>query len=93
LAQALIPLAGCGVFLGLSALTVNLLKGQGVPVFWANNARLALLVGANLWTLTLAWGITGRYTPALGRRVLAWGAVLLALVPVNTAWAFMFWLW
>ena len=93
LAQALIPLAGCGVFLGLSALTVNLLKGQGVPVFWANDARLALLVGANLWTLVLAWGITGRYTPALQRRALAWGVVLLALVPVNTAWAFMFWLW
>jgi len=93
LAQALIPLAGCGVFLGLSALTVNLLKGQGVPVFWANDLRLALLIGANLWTLVLAWGITGRYVPALGRRALAWGAVLLALVPVNTAWAFMFWLW
>ena len=93
LAQALIPLAGCGVFLGLSALTVSLLKGQGVPVFWANDVRLALLTGANLWTLALAWGITGRYTAGLGRRALGWGAMLLALVPVNTAWAFMFWLW
>lgn len=93
LSQALIPLAGCGVFLGLSALTVSLLKGQGVPVFWANDARLALLIGANLWTLVLAWGITRRYTQAFQRRALAWGAVLLALVPINTAWAFMFWLW
>jgi polyferredoxin len=93
LCQALIPLAGCGVFLGLSALTVSLLKGQGVPVFWANDLRLALLAGANLWTLVLAWGITGRYKPALPRRALGLGAVLLALAPINTAWAFMFWLW
>ena len=30
LAQALIPMAGCGVFLGLSATTVTLLHDEGV---------------------------------------------------------------
>src|SRR6185369_7625101 len=32
LAQALIPQAGVGVFLGLSALTVTMLKGAGIPL-------------------------------------------------------------
>ena len=93
LSQALIPLAGCGVFLGLSALTVNLLKNEGIPVFWANDVRLVLLAGANLWALWLAVRICQRYAPSFARRAPAVAAFCLALSMIDYAWALMFWLW
>lgn len=93
LCQALIPLAGCGVFLGLSALTVTLLKNEGVPMFWANDLRLLLLAGANAWSLWLAHGIVCRYNTSPWRRGLALLTVGCALAPVNGAWALMFWIW
>lgn len=93
LSQALIPLAGCGIFLGLSSLTVNLLKNEGFPVFWANDVRLLLLTGANLWAFWLATHICQRYTLSLARRSLAIAAFCLALLMIDYAWALMFWLW
>ncbi|POA97410.1 hypothetical protein C2134_16390 [Chromobacterium sinusclupearum] len=92
LAQALIPLAGCGVFLGLSALTVTLLKAEGYGMHWVNDARLALLAGANLWALRLAGGILARWSgrPA---RYLALLPFCGALALVDCAWGFMFWWW
>ncbi|AXE32579.1 hypothetical protein DK842_05345 [Chromobacterium phragmitis] len=92
LAQALIPLAGCGVFLGLSALTVTLLKAEGLDMRWVNDARLVLLAGANLWALRLAFGILGRWQAGPRR----WDALLPfcgALALVDCAWGFMFWWW
>lgn len=93
LSQALIPLAGCGIFLGLSALTVNLLKSEGVPVFWANDVRLALLTIANLWTLNLAHSICQRYAKSQVRKLLALAALVPALALVDYAWALLFWIW
>lgn len=93
LSQALIPLAGCGIFLGLSALTVNLLKQEGVGVAWANDLRLVLLTAATLWTLVLFNGICQRYASTSARHLLALAAVCPALALVDYAWALMFWLW
>lgn len=93
LSQALIPLAGCGVFLGLSALTVNLLKSEGIPFFWANDVRLLLLTGANLWALWLATSICKRYASSLARCSFAIAAFCLALFMIDYAWALMFWIW
>ncbi|MDO8768077.1 MAG: 4Fe-4S binding protein [Burkholderiaceae bacterium] len=93
LSQALIPLAGCGVFLGLSTLTVNLLKNEGIPVFWANDVRLLLLTGANLWALWLANSICQRYASSLARCSFAIAAFCLALLMIDYAWALMFWIW
>ncbi|CUA81857.1 4Fe-4S binding domain [Gulbenkiania indica] len=92
LAQGLIPLAGCGVFLGLSALTVTLVKAEGVPVHWVNDARLVLLGSANLWSLWLAGRIVARWTRGL-RWVLAMLAFVAALAWVDAAWGYMFWWW
>jgi hypothetical protein len=77
----------------LSALTVNLLKNEGVPVHWANDVRLLLLTAANLWSLVLAHGICQRYAPPRRHQLLAMAAVLPALALVDYAWALMFWLW
>lgn len=93
LCQALIPLAGCGVFLGLSALTVSLLKNEGLPVFWAGHVRMGFLLGANLWSAWLALEICRQYSAVLRQRVhclLAFGA---ALAVVDYSWALILWIW
>jgi hypothetical protein len=90
LAQSLIPIAGCGVFLGLSALTVTLLKAEGVALGWVGPLRLGLLLVTNLWSLRLGW----RIISAWGRR--RWLGVfplLLALTWVDLAWWLLFCHW
>lgn len=93
LCQALILLAGCGVFLGLSALTVNLLKNEGIPTFWANDIRLGLLAGANLWSAWLAYEIGRQYSASLRQRVHGLAAFCSTLALVDYSWALMFWIW
>lgn len=93
LSQALIPIAGIGVFLGLSALTVNLLKAEGVPVYWVNDLRLLLLTLANLWSLSLFAGICSRYATNPAIKLKAVVAVFPSLLLIDYAWALMFWLW
>lgn len=92
-AQALIPLAGAGVFLGLSALTVTLLAQDGVRMGWVAELRVAVLAGAALWALWLGWRIAGLYAPGVVRR----GVALVALTPACAstlgAWYLLFWAW
>lgn len=93
LAQALIPLAGCGVFLGLSALTVTMLRQEGVRLAFVNDLRMALLAGAGLWTLTLAWQISALYSADRVRRVLSVSAMTGAVAIGIASWALLFWVW
>ncbi|ARP89946.1 hypothetical protein CAL14_06300 [Bordetella genomosp. 9] len=93
LAQALIPSAGIGVFLGLSATTITLLKHEGVSAHWANPVRFTLLTLAIAWTLRLAWRVMGQRTGAVGRRVAAWLVYAAGLVPFCVAWVLFFVIW
>jgi polyferredoxin len=93
LVQSIIPMAGCGVFLGLSATTISLLRGERWPIFWANDVRALMLIGAMLWSIWLAWNITGRHTELVGRRILAMIPVLAAQALIGYAWLLMFWIW
>jgi len=93
LVQAAIPLAGCGVFIGLSATTISLLRAEHWPVDWANDVRAALLTIMTLWSVLLAWKVIGQHTQAFSRRVLAVLPVIGALALVNYAWLLMFWIW
>src|SRR3546814_18552785 len=68
LAQGLIPAAGVGVFLGLSATTLTLLQHEGVSTGWATTARFALLGMALLWSLRRGWRLQGRAPRAPRRR-------------------------
>lgn len=90
-AQALIPLAGCGVFLGLFSLTVNMLKAEGIELPFVGALRASLLGGASLWCVWLSWLIAGRYTGSTPRRIVATlcmsGAVAVGLY----TWASLFW--
>jgi polyferredoxin len=93
LAQALIPIAGTGVFLGLSATTLSLLKAEHVPLDWASDVRIAILVIANAWSAWLAWLVTGRYSARVFQRGLSMVWFMAALAVVDSAWWLMFWYW
>ncbi len=91
LGYALTPLAGGGVFLGLSALTVSLLRVEGIQPGWLPQARGALLAGMVGWSLWLAWR---QLAPA--GRVRAATALLLmlpGLAAVVWQWALLFFYW
>ena len=93
LCQALIPLSGCGIFLGLSALTITLLKNEGIGISWANDVRLVLLVAANAWSLWLALGILRGYPSSPLKRFFGLISFSLALAIIDYAWALRFWVW
>jgi polyferredoxin len=91
LTQALIPVAGTGVFLGLSATTLSLLRAEHVPLDWAATVRIGVLAIANAWSAWLAWRVTGRYTPRIIVRAGAMAFFLAALAVADSAWWLMFW--
>jgi polyferredoxin len=90
LAQSFIPLAGCGVFLGLSALTVTMLRAEGLHLRWVNDLRAVLIVGASLWTVWLAWRIAGRSAAGL-RRLAATASISAACLATDVGWVGLFW--
>lgn len=91
LAQALTPLAGCGIFLGLSALTVYTLRAEGVAMQWTQEARAVLLSGAWLWSAWLARGILRREPAPPLRIALATTAMVAAGAAAASSWVFLFW--
>jgi polyferredoxin len=92
LAQSLIPIAGCGVFLGLSATTLSQLRADGLSLAFVAPLRIALLAGASAWSVSLAWGVSGRYARALPR-AMATAAVGGAVAVSAFNWVLMFWIW
>ena len=93
LAQNLIPMAGIGVFLGLSATTLTLLRGDGIIFFWANDVRLALMLGSAAWTLWLARGIVRGWQSGRARSICSMLVMLLLTCWINSAWGWLFWWW
>ncbi|MCF2133540.1 MULTISPECIES: 4Fe-4S binding protein [Mycetohabitans] len=95
--QALIPLAGMGVFLGLSATTVSLLRAEHLPLGWVPDVRLALLAMANTASLYLAVKIVVKHvhgsSAGVARGVGALLCFVAALAVVDSAWWLMFWGW
>ncbi len=92
LSYAMIPLAGCGVFLGLTTLTVSMLRAERITISWADPVRAGLLAGAGLWSAWLMGRLCRRYAGGV-RAVIAWllgsGCVVLGLA----AWYLLFWGW
>src|SRR4029450_2481586 len=71
LTHALIPLAGLGVFLGLSSLTVTLAKAEGIGLAWVPWVRGMLLAAGAGWSAYLFWRMLS-VVPSLSRRLAAW---------------------
>lgn len=94
LAYSLTPMGGFGVFLGLSAMTVSLLKPEGLTFEWLPDARAAVLGFAVLWSALLAARMT-----ASGRKAASWRAAgafactLAAIAGAASAWVMLFFGW
>ncbi|VXB78505.1 conserved membrane hypothetical protein [Pseudomonas sp. 8AS] len=87
----LLPTGAAGLFLGLSATTVKLLRYEGLALLWVPACRAALLAAALLWSLHLGWQVCRALTPA--QRLPILGALLLANLLIATAWWLQFWGW
>ncbi len=92
-AQSLIPIAACGVFLGLSAITVTALRNEGLPVAFAGPLRVGLLGGAALWSIVLGWKIAGQGAQRFTQRLAATVCVGLATSIGVASWVMFFWIW
>lgn len=86
LAQCLIPLAGAGLFTGLSMLTTSQLAADGIRLLWADGARMTLLALAGLWSLMLAWRVSGHHAAAPLRRLAAAAALLPVAAGIVLEW-------
>ena len=93
LAQTLIPLAGAGVFLGLTALTIGQLRSDGFDLPFVDALRAFVLALASVWSGVLCWQVSGTYARATGRRALAVFAMSLGMGVVDSGWLLLFWIW
>ncbi|MEA2832885.1 MAG: hypothetical protein QOG66_1087 [Methylobacteriaceae bacterium] len=91
LAQGLLPIAGCGVFLGLSALTVTMLRTEGFALAFVTPLRSAFLAGAALWSCVLCWQIAGAHTQSRLRQAMAIVPSGAAIAIGVATWALLFW--
>ncbi len=92
-AQALIPMAGCGVVLGLSALTVSLLHNEGFSLGFVPALRLLFLAGAGGWSLYLAWKIAGLYSRSRFRQAAATTLFATSVGLGVASWVLLFFVW
>ncbi|MGH9676834.1 MAG: hypothetical protein ACRD36_07005 [Candidatus Acidiferrum sp.] len=92
-AQSLIPIAACGVFLGLSAITLTMLQAEGFALGFVGPLRALLLGGAALWPVVLAWKIAGLAAANDLRRFVATVCVALAVSTGTASWIAYFWVW
>lgn len=93
LAQALIPTAACGLILGLSSLTVSLLRPEGVPLGWVADARLALLAASFCAGVFFSWRIAARHGASRTRRAAATAVMVAAQATACAPWLFQFVVW
>jgi len=85
LSHALVPLAGIGLFIGLSGLTVTLARAEGVHFGPLGILRAALLCLGGAWSLWLAYGQLRRSVAGI-RLAATLLAVGLAVAGILAAW-------
>lgn len=93
LAYTLIPIAGIGVFLGLSVLTVTMLAAEGVHLPGLAWARGLLLAAGAAWSAILGWRLLRAHPAPRAGFWLAFGALLAALAGVLVSWGLLFFVW
>jgi hypothetical protein len=93
LAQSLVPVAGCGVFLGLSTITVTMLRAEGFSLGFIGTLRALLLGGSAIRSIFLAWKISGLGIKQGLRRFAATLCVALAAAAGMASWIVYFWIW
>jgi len=85
LSYALVPLAGAGLFVGLSSLTATLARGEGFHLSWLAALRAVLLCGAAAWSTWLAYRQI-QTLMAGTPRVAALASFSVAVLGVLVAW-------
>lgn len=93
LAYTLIPIAGIGVFLGLSVLTVTMLAAEGVHLPGLAWARGLLLSAGAAWSAILGWRLLRTLQAPRAGFWFAYGALLAALSGVLVSWSLLFFVW
>ncbi|MDI2112844.1 4Fe-4S binding protein [Commensalibacter nepenthis] len=93
IAQALIPIAAAGLFLGLTATSVKLLQYDGIVFWWLKDARVTILAFFSLWSLYLGYNILRKSTDIFYKFIISFGLFALSLVPIVGAWWLMFMGW
>lgn len=88
LALGLVPMAGAGVFLGLSMLTLSHLKAERLALEWVAPVRIALLAAGSGFSGWLGWRLMAPARPL--RRLLAFAVYLLPLALIVAVWAAAF---
>lgn len=93
LAMGLIPLAGLGVFLGLSMLTLTQLRAEGIVLSWIDPARATVLGLGVAWSAWLGARLLLDRAPSRPHAVLAMPLYAVPLAAVGTAWILVFYAW
>lgn len=93
LAHGLVPVAGVGVFLGLSALTVTQLAGDGVRLPGLAILRALLLLAGACASLWLGQRLIAASSASVARRRFAWCAYAVAAGAGVAPWIVMFYVW
>lgn len=93
LAMGLIPLAGLGVFLGLSMLTLTQLRAEGIVLSWIDPARATVLGLGVAWSAWLGARLLLDRAPSRPHAALAMPLYAVPLAAVGTAWILVFYAW
>ena len=94
LALGLVPLAGIGLFLGLSMMTATHLRSEGVSLGWLPSLRAALLSLGALWSAWLGARLIQKVGAGNTAAKLAAGLLwLLPIALVAANWRLVFFVW
>ena len=93
LALALVPLAGIGLFLGLSMMTATHLRSEGIALGWLPYVRAALLALGCTWSLWLGARLLAAAGAAWPRLLAALVAWLVPVGSVTATWICVFYVW
>lgn len=86
LAMGLVPMAGTGVFLGLTMLTLTHLKAERIALAWVPAARMLLLGGGSGFSAWLGWRLAD--AAPMARRLASFVVYVLPLVLIDAIWGF-----
>jgi hypothetical protein len=93
LALGLVPLAGIGLFLGLSMMSATHLRAEGVALGWLHPLRAVLLALGLLWSAWLGWRLITAGVESTTMRLPAALLWLLPLATVGVNWWLTFFVW
>ena len=90
LSQSLIPIAGCGVFIGLFSNTISILREENIIFTSMTMSKFILLWCASIWSVYLSWQIIGRYSQSILRKVISFIFLLIVYGVINYSWVLLF---